>query len=306
VPEAFFKIPRPKSFDPHSRIYLVWLFLVSLTFVYNAIVIPYRAAFIDPHADEYFYIWLTIDYLCDAVYIIDLIIWKPSIRTYVNGIEELDEKEITRKYVLGDEFKLDVLCLLPLDFFYLIPEVGINPLFRLPRLLKIFGYWEFLDRIDQVAPNPFNYYFRVLRSFSYMMYLIHANACIYYWFSYLKDFDPNDFFVYNNNQPECQNKTNPGPKCTFPGDYNDYIFCFFFSVSMVTIIGNLNFPGLVSEMLYSTVLWFVGVFIFATIVGQIRDVLKAMTRHEDEFYEVMVSRPLIRYRPELPIHESLY
>ncbi|GAU92647.1 hypothetical protein RvY_04699-2 [Ramazzottius varieornatus] len=154
-------------------------------------------------------------------------------------------------------------------------------------MLKVLVYWEFLDRIDQIAVSPWNYYFRVLRSVSYMMYLIHANACVFYYFSYLMDFDPNNGFVYNNFQPACQNATNPGPRCNFPGQYNAYIFCFFFSVSMVTIIGNLNFPGLVPEMIYSVILWFIGVFIFATIVGQIRDVLKAMTRHEDEFYEVM-------------------
>ncbi|OQV26232.1 Cyclic nucleotide-gated cation channel beta-1 [Hypsibius exemplaris] len=299
IPEWFFKIPRPASFDPHSRIYLGWLFLVSVCFIYNAIVIPYRAAFTELQIDKlddnnpYYYMWLICDYFCDVVYILDLIIWKPSIRTYVNGIEQLDKKEIVRKYVLGDEFKLDTLSLLPLDFFYFVEGVGINPLFRLPRLLKILTYWEFLDRVDQVSPNPYNYYFRVLRSFSYMMYLIHVNACFYYYFSYTTGFDVKDSFVYNNAQPECQsNSTDPAAvkaraKCTFPGQYNDYIFCFFFSVSMVTIIGNFTFPGLVWEMLYSTVLWFVGVFIFATIVGQIRDVLKAMTRHEDDFYEVM-------------------
>ncbi|GAU92646.1 hypothetical protein RvY_04699-1 [Ramazzottius varieornatus] len=287
VPELFFRIRRPKAFDSHSRLLLGWLFVVSLAFIYNAIVIPYRAAFVDPHNDPYFYIWLIFDYICDAIYIADLVIFKPSLRTYVNGIEISDHREITRKYVQQNEFILDVLCLLPLDFFYLVPEVGINPLLRIPRMLKVLVYWEFLDRIDQIAVSPWNYYFRVLRSVSYMMYLIHANACVFYYFSYLMDFDPNNGFVYNNFQPACQNATNPGPRCNFPGQYNAYIFCFFFSVSMVTIIGNLNFPGLVPEMIYSVILWFIGVFIFATIVGQIRDVLKAMTRHEDEFYEVM-------------------
>ena len=271
---------------------------MSLAFIYNSIVIPYRAAFVDPHNDPYFYIWLIFDYTCDAIYIMDLVIIKPSLKTYVNGIEITDHKEITRKYVQQNEFILDVVCLLPLDFFYLVPEVGINPLLRIPRMLKVLMYWEFLDRIDQIAVSPWNYYFRVLRSVSYMMYLIHANACVFYYFSYLKDFDPNDGFVLNNFQPVCQNATNPGPRCNFPGQYDAYIFCFFFSVSMVTIIGNLNFPGLVSEMIYSTILWFVGVFIFATIVGQIRDVLKAMTRHEDEFYEVMVSKSVNTYRQE--------
>lgn len=285
IPEWFYEIPRPRSFDPHDRIYLAWLSLVSVCFLYNAIIIPYRAAFLEPNE---IYYWFIGDYLCDLIYLVDLIIWKPSIKTFVNGIEVSNKKEITRKYVLSQDFTLDVCCLIPFDVLYLIPGVNFNPLLRLLRLIKIHSYWEFLDRIDMILPNP--YYFRVLRSVAYMMYLIHANACVFYYFSYLKDFNPDDSFVYNNNHPKCRfaDKSNPPPKCNTPGDYNAYIFCFFFSVSMVTIIGNLNFPAYISEMIYSTILWFIGVFVFATLVGQIRDVLKAMTRQEDEFYEVSV------------------
>ncbi|XP_055337458.1 cyclic nucleotide-gated cation channel beta-3-like [Paramacrobiotus metropolitanus] len=291
VPEWYYKIPRPPSFDPHSRIYLAWLSLVSMCFVYNAIVIPLRAAFYVQDPDNLMY-WLIIDYFCDLVYLLDLIIWKPSIRAYVNGIEVTDKKEIMRVYVVSDDFILDICCLIPLDLFYLVPELNqvngtVNPLFRLLRLIKIHSYWELLDRIDLLFTNP--YYFRVLRSVAYMMYLIHANACIFFYFSYWKNFSEDDSFVYNNERPRCQNATADSipDKCNFPGKYNAYIFCFFFSVSMVTIIGNLNFPAYISEMIYSTILWFLGVFVFATLVGQIRDVLKAMTRQEDEFYEVM-------------------
>lgn len=231
----------------------------------------------------------------DLVYLADIIICKPCIRVHFNGIEVSEHKEITRSYVLTQTFLLDVLSIIPLDLFYLIPSVRMIPLFRALKLLKILTYWELLDRIDRLLTSP--YYFRVLRSVAYMMYLIHVNACVFYFYSYLYDFDPEDGFVYNNKHPRCQNidkstgqpvgDTDMKTKCNNPGTYSDYMFCFFFSVSMITIIGNLNFPGTIPAMVYSAVLWFLGVFVFATLVGQIRDVLKAMTRQEDEFGEVM-------------------
>ncbi|XP_055337732.1 LOW QUALITY PROTEIN: cyclic nucleotide-gated cation channel beta-3-like [Paramacrobiotus metropolitanus] len=293
VPDWYFNLPRPESFDPHATKYLGWLTVVSVFFIYNAVFIPYRAAFFEP-SERLWFIWLLADYIGDLINITDLIIWKPCIRVFVNGIEITQTKEIVRKYVRTQSFVFDVLSILPLDFIYLVPQVGINPLFRMLRILKIFSYWELLDRLDQLVSNP--YYFRMARFLAYSMYLIHVNACIYYYYSYLYGFTSEDEFVYNNRHPDCQNlsKTFHNPveesdklKCNLPGDYTDYVFCFFFSVSMVTIIGNLSFPHTLPAMIYSFILWFVGVFVFATLVGQVRDVFKAMTHQEDEFYELM-------------------
>lgn len=74
---------------------------------------------------------------------------------------------------------MDVVSLMPTDLFYLIPAVEYNAIFRLPRLLKVTyyiliflvillipdlkiytllfkkvqTYWEFFDRLDQVAKS---------------------------------------------------------------------------------------------------------------------------------------------------------
>ena len=278
VPEFFInKVPRPNPMDHHSYVYLTWLAVLTLAFVYNAGAIPFRAAFCD-HTDPYQPLWLACDYICDFLYIIDVIIWRASVTAPIHGIEVSDRRDIIRSYVSGWDFRLDMMCLIPFDLLYFIPAVKMNPLLRCNRLLKVRTYWEFLDLVDQISTNP--YYFRILRTFSYMMYIIHINACLYYYYSYLHGFDADDDFVFNNVHPKCQGPK-PGPKCNFPGNYNEYVFCLFFSVSMITIIGNLNFPGTVPAILYSALLWFVGVFIFATLVGQIRDVLKAKTRQED-------------------------
>ncbi|OQV15311.1 Cyclic nucleotide-gated cation channel beta-1 [Hypsibius exemplaris] len=292
IPEVFFKLPRPPAMDSNSKAHLTWLGVVSLAFLYNAIVIPYRAAF-PVHTPDNLRMWLAIDYFCDVIYLVDLLIWKAAIKKHVHGIEQSDSREIVRIYVTTTQFRLDLFSLTPLDLFYLFPATRMSSLLRLARLLRLHLYWEFMDRIDQITTNPYN--FRVMRTFAYMVYIIHVNACIYYVFSYMHDFDPKDQFIYNNAHHSCtmtkaqaaHHMDKPGKTCNFPGQYNAYIFCFFFSVSMITIIGNTNIPGTPAAMVYSTVLWLVGVLTFSTIVGQIRDVLRAKTRQVDAFYEML-------------------
>lgn len=57
---------------------------------------------------------------------------------------------------------------------------------RLPRLLRIYSLWEFFERLDAILEDPF--YFRMLKTIQYMMYLIHVNACVYYGISVYEGF----------------------------------------------------------------------------------------------------------------------
>ncbi|PSN44756.1 hypothetical protein C0J52_10732, partial [Blattella germanica] len=55
------------------------------------------------------------------------------------------------------------------------------PLLRFPRLLKVQTFWEFFERVDNLVASP--YLVRMVRTSTYMLYLIHLNACAYYAFS---------------------------------------------------------------------------------------------------------------------------
>uniref|UniRef100_A0A914YE06 Uncharacterized protein n=1 Tax=Panagrolaimus superbus TaxID=310955 RepID=A0A914YE06_9BILA len=70
-------------------------------------------------------------------------------------------------------------CLLPLDLFYIV--AGPLAAFRIPRLLKIYAFWEFFDLLDSSFSNP--YAIRITRTFCYMIYIIHCNSCVYYMLS---------------------------------------------------------------------------------------------------------------------------
>ncbi|TNN00952.1 hypothetical protein fugu_012198 [Takifugu bimaculatus] len=52
-------------------------------------------------------------------------------------------------------FKLDVASLVPLELFYF--KTGINPLLRLPRLLKINSFFEFNERLEAILTKAYIY-----------------------------------------------------------------------------------------------------------------------------------------------------
>jgi hypothetical protein len=75
-----------------KRIYLLqiicsqaWLCLVAICFLYNAFAIPMRASFPYQNSSN-IHIWLCVDYLCDFVYLLDMIIVQSRLRFVKNGM----------------------------------------------------------------------------------------------------------------------------------------------------------------------------------------------------------------------------
>lgn len=140
------------TIDPQGRFYIAWLSVVSLTFLYNAWVIPLRSSFPFQTAENTAN-WLTADICADIVYAIDLVFVKHRLMYLYEGFWVRD-KNLTRKnYMRKLQFKLDILSLVPLDLFYFL--LGTQAVFlRAPRLLKIQSFWEFFKLLDRVISSP--------------------------------------------------------------------------------------------------------------------------------------------------------
>ena len=57
---------------------------------------------------------------------------------------QTDSVKLRQHYMNSTTFYIDLLCLLPLDFLYLSLEF--QSMLRVCRLVKIYRFWEFLDR----------------------------------------------------------------------------------------------------------------------------------------------------------------
>lgn len=131
VPAPIQPVPVPRSktrilcwnlingtLDPQGRFYISWLLVVTCAFLYNAWVIPLRTSFPfqTPQNEE---AWMTWDYICDAIYLVDLLLVKHRTIYLFDGFWVTEQKLTRKHYMRKLQFKMDALALLPLDLLYL-------------------------------------------------------------------------------------------------------------------------------------------------------------------------------------------
>ncbi|MCI4380343.1 hypothetical protein PGIGA_G00238920 [Pangasianodon gigas] len=255
----------PASIDPFTNLgYVLWLFFVTLAWNWNVWMIPVRWAFLCDVKGS-LYAWLIADYLCDAIYILDILLFQPRLQFIRGGDIISDKKEMRANYMKDLRFKLDVVSLLPLELFYLLD--GVKPLLRCPRILKILSFFEFNARLEAILTKA--YVYRVIRTTSYLLYSLHVNACLYYWMSSVRGLGATTW-VYN-------------------GEGNAYIRCFYFAVKTLITIGGLPEPTALEEYIFQLINYFIGVFAFSIMIGQMRDVVGAATADQTHYRSCMDS-----------------
>ncbi|EFA04022.1 cyclic nucleotide-gated cation channel beta-1 [Tribolium castaneum] len=252
-----------KVIDPNGKVYITWMSIAAMAVMYNAWVIPLRSTF--PYqTPQNRPVWMAFDYLADFVYLLDMILIQPRVKYLNEGFWVTDMAQLRYNYIKKRAFKLDLVSLIPLDLLYLIlgPECVI---LRFPRFFKLHTFWEFFSFVDKLLANP--YIIRITRTLMYMMYLIHINACAYYAFSSWEGIGSNNF--------------------VFDGVNNAYIKCFYFATKTATSIGKNPKPTQEIEYMFMTVSWLMGVFVFALLIGQIRDIISTATRSKTEYRKLV-------------------
>ncbi|XP_015604067.1 cyclic nucleotide-gated cation channel beta-3 isoform X2 [Cephus cinctus] len=252
-----------KCIDPQSYTYIYWLLTLTLCFAYNCFVIPLRSTFPCQNSENT-HIWMTCDYLADMCYLIDIILIRPRVMYLEDGFWVNDQKLTRKNYMRKWQFMMDILSLLPLDILYLVYGYE-QTLLRMPRFLKVQTFWELYNRMDSVLSNP--HVVRIARTLSYMIYLIHINACAYYAFSTWEGLGSNGW--------------------VFNGIGSAYIRCFYFATKTATSIGKNPKPENEYEYLFMTASWLMGVFVFALLIGQIRDIITTATYTRSEYRKLV-------------------
>ncbi|XP_026217701.1 cyclic nucleotide-gated cation channel beta-3 [Anabas testudineus] len=252
-----------KTIDPFTDChYIAWLSLVTLAFNYNTWFVTARLCF-PYHTERTIPYWITLDVLADLIYLIDCVIFQPR-KQFVKGGDIIKDRVVTKKkYRDSERFKADMLSLIPFDVLYF--HFGFRSIFRANRLLKADTFFEFSDRLESIMTKA--YIWRVIRTIGYLLFMLHLNACVYYVASDYQGIGKTHW-VYS-------------------GLGNAYLRCYYHAVRSLINIGGLTEPHTLFEITFQMTNFFTGVFVFSTLIGQMRDVIGAATAGQTYFRSSM-------------------
>ncbi|KAH0505049.1 Cyclic nucleotide-gated cation channel beta-3 [Microtus ochrogaster] len=169
----------PRSIDPYTdRIYLLWLLLVTIAYHWNCWLLPARLTFPYQTPGNTHY-WIITDIICDIIYLGDILLIQPRLQFVRGGEIIVDPNELKRHYRSSTKFQMDVISIMPFEVLYIF--FGFNPIFRTNRILKYASFFEFNNRLEFIMDNA--YVYRIIRTTGYLLFVLHINACVYYWAS---------------------------------------------------------------------------------------------------------------------------
>ncbi|XP_069059774.1 cyclic nucleotide-gated channel alpha-4 [Pleurodeles waltl] len=258
---------RSRILDPSGDQYYWWLNVMVIPVMYNWIIIICRSCFREMQY-KYLAVWLTLDYLCDFLYLMDTVAWFHT-GFLEQGILVLDQKKIAKRYLKTSNFRWDILSLLPTDLLYLkvgihTPAVRINRFLRTPRLFEAFDRTE--TRI--AYPNAF----RICKLMVYIFVVIHWNSCLYFALSNYIGFGKDEWVYPNITDPD------------FGRLARQYIYSFYFSTLILTTVGDTPKPYQEEEYLFMVADFLIAVLGFATIMGSMSSVISNMNSADAAFY----------------------
>ncbi|KAL6059749.1 hypothetical protein STEG23_009671, partial [Scotinomys teguina] len=252
----------PRSIDSYTdRLYLLWLLLVTIAYHWNCWLLPVRLAFPYQTPENRHY-WIITDIICDIIYLGDMLLIQPRVQ-----------------FVRGGEIIMDVISLMPFEVLYIF--FGFNPIFRTNRILKYTSFFEFNNCLESIMDKA--YIYRVIRTTGYLLFLLHINACVYYWASDYEGIGTTKW-VYN-------------------GEGNKYLRCYYWAVRTLITIGGLPEPQTSFEIVFQLLNFFSGVFVFSSLIGQMRDVIGAATANQNNFRVCMDH--IIAYMNKYSIPQSV-
>ncbi|XP_021178812.2 cyclic nucleotide-gated cation channel beta-3 isoform X2 [Fundulus heteroclitus] len=247
------------TIDPFTdRRYIAWLSVVAVAYNYNIWLSPARLAF-PYHSETANPFWIFFDVLSDVVNVIDIVVWQPRLQ-FVKAGDIIKVRAMTKvHYRKSYRFKTDIFSIIPFDLLSL--HFGFSTIFRVNRFIRIESFFEFSDRLESIMAKA--YIWRVARTTGYLLYMLHLNACAYYVASVHQGLATTTW-VYD-------------------GKGTAYLRCYYFAVRSLINIGGLPEPVTLFEIIFQMTNFFIGVFVFSSLIGQMRDVIGAATAAQTYF-----------------------
>lgn len=160
-------------------------------------------------------------------------------------------------------FYIDCLCLLPLDFLYL--SVGFRSVFRCFRLVKIYRFWEFLDRTERHTNHP-----NVVRT----MALLHYLFSIYHWNACIMHMIIDSVLKSSSMWPASPSNQ---------GVFAQYLHALYWSTMALTRSVSDPPPVTSAECVFAVVQCVLGILLFAAILGHVANIVASVSAARKDF-----------------------
>ncbi|ESN96832.1 hypothetical protein HELRODRAFT_86050, partial [Helobdella robusta] len=250
-------------FGPDDTILLVWLSILTVSILYNLWTCIAREAFTEIYS-SHLAVWIATDVLCDLIYFFDIFV---QFRTSFleHGLVVYDHKKLNRRYSHSKDFYLDIISLTPLDFLQIY--TGIHPILRFPRFLKAYRLCRFGYMVETrtAYPNMWR-----VTNLSHVLFLgCHWFAAFYFLMSRHENFSTSwGYSVKDDDLNSAAQK---------------YLHSLYWSTLTLTTIGDMPCPETSWQFVFTIMSYLIGVFVFATIVGQVGNVITNRNASRQEF-----------------------
>ncbi|XP_023239909.1 uncharacterized protein LOC111638433 isoform X2 [Centruroides sculpturatus] len=266
--------------NPDENFLFGWLWLLTAFVLYNAWTLIVRQAFPELHGNMPTF-WYVMDGLSDFFFFLDIVV---QFRTgYLEqGLMVCDAKKLASHYLRSRPFLMDLAALTPLDTLQFL--VGNVPILRLPRFLKVYRSVRFYYMAESrtIYPNLW----RVVNLVHILLLLAHWFGCFYYMLSELEQFEGEWAFPHRDGRNETLTRK--------------YLGSVYWSTLTLTTIGDLATPATNLQYLFTIVSYLIGVFIFATIVGQVGNVITNRNASRLEFERLLDGAKLYMRHHKVP------
>ncbi|GAB1608199.1 hypothetical protein Ahia01_001104100 [Argonauta hians] len=208
--------------SPEGTFMMYWLFILTLAVLYNLWTCIAREAFREIQL-QHIALWTSLDIICDTIYLTDILV---QFRTgYLEqGLLVYDSKKLSKNYYSSSDFRMDIACLVPLDFLQF--AIGWHPILRFPRFLKVYRSLRCSHMLESRTPYP--NLFRVAN----LTHILFLGA---HWFAAF-------FYLISEAENFVGDWTYPKPIGEYSSVTRKYLYSLFWSTLTLTTIGDLPPP----------------------------------------------------------------
>ncbi|MEA5540995.1 ion transporter [Limnoraphis robusta Tam1] len=258
-----------QTIHPESKIIIVWESIIVLVSLYNYLSIPFRIAF-QTEADG---IWLILDLLSDTVLISDIFLrFKIG---YIDQGEFITDRQKIRKNYRSTDLKINLIASLPIDFIvriFISPVPGyVIGIIRFPRLLRgfqclgIFRRWE-----NNVNVNPV--VIRMINLVVTIFLIDHWVACLWFFIGEVAQIS-GESWLTNASLESARTST-------------QYLNSLYWSITTLTTVGYGDItPTNDLEIVFTLVIMFLGVSMYAFIIGNVASLIANLDANQGRFRE---------------------